>query len=77
MGKNLFSKYFNSIKVQLERHRSQNYNVYGTFQFHKGTIRTDNEEYRKHNLYQFQFHKGTIRTHHNRRPSFFTIISIP
>ena len=32
------------------------------FQFHKGTIRTEDFDYLTIELTEFQFHKGTIRT---------------
>ena len=54
---------FNSIKVQLKL--SGNINAYTDatqFQFHKGTIKTQNPRYRKPVIYVFQFHKGTIKT---------------
>ena len=40
MGKNLFSKYFNSIKVQLKPAECQATGAALEFQFHKGTIKT-------------------------------------
>ena len=36
--------------------------VYCTFQFHKGTIRTDSDFVSQIEAHLFQFHKGTIRT---------------
>ena len=54
-------RYFNSIKVRLEQHRSNAEERLPKFQFHKGTIRTKKTgEIIK--TTQFQFHKGTIRT---------------
>ena len=38
-----FQAYFNSIKVQLEPYVSEGKVVGIQFQFHKGTIRTENE----------------------------------
>ena len=35
------------------------------FQFHKGTIKTDDTAAGAREQHQFQFHKGTIKTHHN------------
>ena len=54
---------FNSIKVRLERHRRAQQDCRSTFQFHKGTIRTWEENETKDGEPKFQFHKGTIRTH--------------
>ena len=55
--------YFNSIKVQLERHTLGNlYQFQTLFQFHKGTIRTQKRARLLFLLLLFQFHKGTIRT---------------
>ena len=34
-----------------------------TFQFHKGTIKTETSHRQIILLIQFQFHKGTIKTH--------------
>ena len=55
--------YFNSIKVRLElRIHSGNTSKDSTFQFHKGAIRTDNEDKPTTLMLEFQFHKGAIRT---------------
>ena len=52
---------FNSIKVQLEpAHHHYSLSSF-LFQFHKGTIRT-NDDFPVFRVEEFQFHKGTIRT---------------
>ena len=70
---------FNSIKVQLEPKAG----LIGVikppiFQFHKGTIRTSDDETEFITDKKFQFHKGTIRTRRhnecrNYRPYFNSI----
>ena len=69
---------FNSIKVRLEP------NVYlhslteaTVFQFHKGTIRTGDDNVLKVTDRTFQFHKGTIRTVREEIPLVREEISIP
>ena len=54
--------YFNSIKVRLELLHVLDDAVASSFQFHKGTIRTDFEGTFFSTTNLFQFHKGTIRT---------------
>ena len=58
-----FVRYFNSIKVRLERVLElKREAVLYTFQFHKGTIRTSWMLNKQGMRNAFQFHKGTIRT---------------
>ena len=54
-------RYFNSIKVRLERELASGVRARIEFQFHKGTIRTE-EPQMPDGRQTFQFHKGTIRT---------------
>ena len=53
---------FNSIKVRLEPNRLSSELKNILFQFHKGTIRTQDAFVDYYNVPAFQFHKGTIRT---------------
>ena len=53
---------FNSIKVRLELKDLKKEIDDVTFQFHKGTIRTEKIRRVKEAIEKFQFHKGTIRT---------------
>ena len=53
---------FNSIKVRFERVTTLFDRVPFQFQFHKGTIRTQNSKLMGDFRFKFQFHKGTIRT---------------
>ena len=69
--------HFNSIKVRLKL-------IYGCtlalgflFQFHKGTIKTEEGTRYHHVAYVFQFHKGTIKTAQDGDPIRCTGISIP
>ena len=58
---------FNSIKVRLEpKYGADEEGWRMLFQFHKGTIRTDNSPHTKTLYREFQFHKGTIRTRRRR-----------
>ena len=57
-----FQKYFNSIKVRLEPNDLLGTAIAVLFQFHKGTIRTEEFSRKFASLFGFQFHKGTIRT---------------
>ena len=54
--------YFNSIKVRLEQEYEKRKRENRIFQFHKGTIRTRNQQKDVEQHLSFQFHKGTIRT---------------
>ena len=58
---------FNSIKVRLELTFIPDADTLKQFQFHKGTIRTDQETDAARQQHQFQFHKGTIRTLQTRQ----------
>ena len=60
----LFKEYFNSIKVRLELSIKAIRPMSVSFQFHKGTIRTDSDFVSQVLAHLFQFHKGTIRTNH-------------
>ena len=55
---------FNSIKVRLKPALSKHriHPAYHSFQFHKGTIKTETELRDKFRKLLFQFHKGTIKT---------------
>ena len=54
---------FNSIKVRLEQSgHSRSCLFHHSFQFHKGTIRTEYFVRFQFVVVKFQFHKGTIRT---------------
>ena len=54
---------FNSIKVRLEPSGTSGSTIINvSFQFHKGTIRTNDIKAVRNLDYKFQFHKGTIRT---------------
>ena len=53
---------FNSIKVQLKPPLYWLLYTFNSFQFHKGTIKTDSPLSRSLVIGQFQFHKGTIKT---------------
>ena len=55
-------KNFNSIKVRLELLPIDDDKYIKLFQFHKGTIRTNEVEFLDGSIRIFQFHKGTIRT---------------
>ena len=68
---------FNSIKVRLEPTGPFANEKVTTFQFHKGTIRTNNYLVSDDKLYIFQFHKGTIRTRFNQVAAKHKGISIP
>ena len=54
--------HFNSIKVRLELRLQDTWKRCSSFQFHKGTIRTDDTWNERNGDLPFQFHKGTIRT---------------
>ena len=54
--------YFNSIKVRLEPASPPVCDPLSSFQFHKGTIRTQGHHKQAGDESKFQFHKGTIRT---------------
>ena len=69
---------FNSIKVQLELAICLLCETFTSFQFHKGTIRTEKPGSEPEARIKFQFHKGTIRTldaYGVENP--YSIISIP
>ena len=53
---------FNSIKVQLEHSQKLAIKQLIQFQFHKGAIRTHNQQRMCVDGGWFQFHKGAIRT---------------
>ena len=54
---------FNSIKVRLKLEYSNLTNAYkALFQFHKGTIKTNEDKATFPTFNLFQFHKGTIKT---------------
>ena len=54
---------FNSIKVRLKRPIVLAFNPrISSFQFHKGTIKTQIFDLRRYFSSEFQFHKGTIKT---------------
>ena len=63
-GKMAFSAitYFNSIKVRLKLYTVGALVVSPSFQFHKGTIKTEDKHIFAHGIHSFQFHKGTIKT---------------
>ena len=54
---------FNSIKVRLKLNRNIERLRVTEFQFHKGTIKTWTQPYRRCAVSSFQFHKGTIKTY--------------
>ena len=71
-------RYFNSIKVRLERKFYIKDAWVKAFQFHKGAIRTNNFGLGISDIYEFQFHKGAIRTACGQPLPFLNIgISIP
>ena len=53
---------FNSIKVQLKLNTTLSYCFDAEFQFHKGTIKTEDVVRYSLVITLFQFHKGTIKT---------------
>ena len=53
---------FNSIKVRLKLNPEGGTSNSGTFQFHKGTIKTIGHSADVIAMLAFQFHKGTIKT---------------
>ena len=57
---------FNSIKVRLKLHDQDFRHQSLSFQFHKGTIKTDDGIQTQYYQHQFQFHKGTIKTTSSR-----------
>ena len=70
--------YFNSIKVRLEHQDEQaGRKLQTTFQFHKGTIRTNQGQSIIDFCHVFQFHKGTIRTLVSAQVRKRIYISIP
>ena len=69
--------HFNSIKVRLEPLSRTVANQPSTFQFHKGTIRTNRNRPTVFLFRLFQFHKGTIRTRQLRSRECVNVISIP
>ena len=58
----LFLTNFNSIKVQLKHVIDESDFASVEFQFHKGTIKTDDDISFHTWFCKFQFHKGTIKT---------------
>ena len=58
---------FNSIKVRLELFINGINNTESIFQFHKGAIRTLQQEEICGLIVQFQFHKGAIRTNKSKQ----------
>ena len=68
---------FNSIKVQLELITWLLHIKACKFQFHKGTIRTNEELIGYLLVTEFQFHKGTIRTRTQTERLRLFHISIP
>ena len=69
---------FNSIKVRLKLSRSVVAYENKIFQFHKGTIETDDMEIKVKRRFLFQFHKGTIETARSQtRAAMVARISIP
>ena len=70
--------YFNSIKVQLKLLQEICNSKYGhLFQFHKGTIKTEQANTYNVDYMSFQFHKGTIKTRYKPQRLTAQIISIP
>ena len=70
--------YFNSIKVQLKLLQEICNSKYGhLFQFHKGTIKTEQANTYNVDYMSFQFHKGTIKTKVYNDFYRFSQISIP
>ena len=70
--------YFNSIKVQLKLLQEICNSKYGhLFQFHKGTIKTEQANTYNVDYMSFQFHKGTIKTRDKPQRLTAQIISIP
>ena len=53
---------FNSIKVRLKHELNPHGNLLIVFQFHKGTIETNQCDFPSMCRRLFQFHKGTIET---------------
>ena len=53
---------FNSIKVRLKLQLIKSERRTQIFQFHKGTIKTNNDKTWCKDAHPFQFHKGTIKT---------------
>ena len=68
---------FNSIKVRLEHYDAGGDKKAPSFQFHKGTIRTEELSPLLAEFVKFQFHKGTIRTSQGRCHRASLHISIP
>ena len=63
MGINATFDNFNSIKVRLKQRHTYLGKEGGTqFQFHKGTIKTQESQRNCLFVTTFQFHKGTIKT---------------
>ena len=54
---------FNSIKVRLKRYVATAKLLNSLFQFHKGTIKTEQVANNMKVGQAFQFHKGTIKTY--------------
>ena len=63
--------------MRLERFILNRMETHNIFQFHKGAIRTDNEDKPTTLMLEFQFHKGAIRTMTNIMVIFVLLISIP
>ena len=63
--------------MRLEQGSSVVKSLLSKFQFHKGAIRTDNEEKPTTLMLEFQFHKGAIRTHSKTAQWLHVQISIP
>ena len=57
---------FNSIKVRLKQLVNSYILILLTFQFHKGTIKTQDRWGDNYAYDLFQFHKGTIKTYARR-----------
>ena len=63
-----FQNNFNSIKVRLKPEIKEKATTASTFQFHKGTIKTNNSHIYWRFFSEFQFHKGTIKTYREIHP---------